>query len=67
MHTFIESLCTHAILIPQESGTGESVIEIKMGDEDAYIAGHTIDGRVLFPATGYLVSVLFWSNEHLYI
>lgn len=23
-------------------------------DEDAYLAGHTIDGRVLFPATGYM-------------
>lgn len=23
-------------------------------DDDAYLAGHTIDGRVLFPATGYM-------------
>lgn len=23
-------------------------------DEDAYLVGHTIDGRVLFPATGYM-------------
>lgn len=36
--------------------SGESVIEFDLSKEsDAYIAGHMIDGRVLFPATGYLV------------
>lgn len=38
--------------------SGESVIEFDLSKEtDAYIAGHMIDGRVLFPATGYLVLV----------
>lgn len=39
-------------------GVGESVMEVNLANEkDAYIAGHTIDGRVLFPATGYLTLV----------
>ncbi|XP_046403851.1 fatty acid synthase-like [Ischnura elegans] len=38
--------------------SGESVISIDLSkEEDAYLAGHTIDGRVLFPATGYLTLV----------
>ncbi|XP_015587765.1 fatty acid synthase [Cephus cinctus] len=38
--------------------SGESVIEIDLSKEqDAYLAGHTIDGRILFPATGYLTLV----------
>lgn len=41
-----------------DSLSGENVIEFDLSKEtDAYIAGHTIDGRVLFPATGYLVLV----------
>lgn len=37
---------------------GETVIEVNLSsDEDQYLAGHTIDGRVLYPATGYLVQV----------
>lgn len=37
--------------------SGENVIEVDLSrPEDAYIEGHNIDGRVLFPATGYLVS-----------
>ncbi|KAK9502678.1 hypothetical protein O3M35_011399 [Rhynocoris fuscipes] len=40
------------------SRSGEAVIEINTtSDEDKYIVGHTIDGRVLFPATGYLTLV----------
>lgn len=40
------------------SRSGENVIEIDLSrPEDAYIAGHEIDGRILFPATGYIVSV----------
>lgn len=43
------------------SRTGESVIEVDLSKEnDAYLAGHTIDGRVLFPATGYLT--LAWKT-----
>lgn len=42
-------------------GTGESIIEVNIGDsKDAYISGHCIDGRVLFPATGYLT--LAWQT-----
>ncbi|XP_031841485.2 fatty acid synthase 1 [Nomia melanderi] len=38
--------------------SGESVMEFDLSKEsDTYIAGHVIDGRVLFPATGYLVIV----------
>lgn len=38
-----------------ESQSGEHVVDINLSkEEDAYLAGHTIDGRVLFPATGYL-------------
>ncbi|XP_076272609.1 fatty acid synthase 1 [Rhynchophorus ferrugineus] len=38
--------------------SGESVIDIDLSKEaDSYLAGHTIDGRVLFPATGYLTLV----------
>ncbi|XP_063235501.1 fatty acid synthase-like isoform X2 [Bacillus rossius redtenbacheri] len=35
--------------------TGERVFEIDLKNEEVeYLFGHTIDGRVLFPATGYL-------------
>ncbi|XP_063240366.1 fatty acid synthase isoform X2 [Bacillus rossius redtenbacheri] len=35
--------------------SGESVVEVDLSkEEDEYLAGHTIDGRVLFPATGYM-------------
>ncbi|KAF6202923.1 hypothetical protein GE061_003330 [Apolygus lucorum] len=40
------------------SRSGEAVIEVNLANEaDSYITGHTIDGRVLFPATGYLTLV----------
>lgn len=39
------------------SRSTENVIEVDLSrHEDAYLDGHNIDGRVLFPATGYLVS-----------
>lgn len=39
--------------------SGECVIDIDLSkDTDAFLSGHAIDGRVLFPATGYLVSRL---------
>ena len=42
----------------KSSRSGESVVEVDLSKEnDAYIAGHTIDGRILFPATGYLTIV----------
>ncbi|KAL4702305.1 hypothetical protein ACJJTC_018435, partial [Scirpophaga incertulas] len=38
--------------------SGENVIEVDLSRaEDAFYAGHEIDGRVLFPATGYLTLV----------
>jgi len=41
------------------SGSGcASTVEVNVSapdSEDAYLTGHVIDGRVLFPATGYLV------------
>ncbi|XP_059470308.1 fatty acid synthase [Neocloeon triangulifer] len=38
--------------------SGECVVEVDLSKEgDAFYAGHCIDGRVLFPATGYLTLV----------
>lgn len=35
--------------------SGETVVDVNLTkDDDAYLSGHTIDGRVLFPATGYM-------------
>lgn len=35
--------------------SGDTVIEIDLSsDDDSFIVGHTIDGRILFPATGYM-------------
>jgi len=40
------------------SRSGETVVDISLTNEsDAYLAGHTIDGRILFPATGYMFLV----------
>lgn len=37
--------------------SGENVIEYDLSrPDDSFISGHNIDGRILFPATGYLVS-----------
>ncbi|KAK8766889.1 hypothetical protein V5799_006327, partial [Amblyomma americanum] len=35
----------------------EDVVEVDLGanEGDAYLAGHQLDGRILFPATGYIV------------
>lgn len=42
------------------SRSGEMVVEIDLSKEsDQFLSGHAIDGRVLFPATGYLVNVIF--------
>lgn len=43
------------------SRSGELVVDIDLSKEsDQFLTGHAIDGRVLFPATGYLVS--FYDN-----
>ncbi|XP_039306266.1 fatty acid synthase-like [Solenopsis invicta] len=40
------------------SHSGEHIVKIDISKEtDAYLAGHQIDGRVLFPATGYILLV----------
>lgn len=42
-------------MIPLPDKSGETVIDVNLEKpDDAYLAGHTIDGRVLFPATGYM-------------
>ncbi|XP_055919370.1 fatty acid synthase [Eupeodes corollae] len=44
-----------------ETSSGETVVEINLADEgDAFLSGHTIDGRILFPATGYMT--LAWKT-----
>ncbi|XP_077508101.1 fatty acid synthase-like [Amblyomma americanum] len=37
--------------------SSEEIVEVDMetNERDAYLSGHQIDGRVLFPATGYIV------------
>ena len=41
--------------------SGERVVEVTLIDEDyEYMSGHVIDGRNLFPATGYLF--LIWQT-----
>ncbi|KAK4877606.1 hypothetical protein RN001_010112 [Aquatica leii] len=43
------------------SRSGELVITVDLSKEtDQYLSGHAIDGRVLFPATGYLT--LVWKS-----
>ncbi|KAF5278958.1 hypothetical protein FQA39_LY05636 [Lamprigera yunnana] len=43
------------------SRSGELIVNIDVSKEnDAYLSGHAIDGRVLFPATGYLT--LAWKS-----
>ncbi|XP_018336014.1 fatty acid synthase [Agrilus planipennis] len=43
------------------SRSGELVVEVDLSKEtDKYLSGHAIDGRVLFPATGYLT--LAWKT-----
>ncbi|CAH0760904.1 unnamed protein product [Diatraea saccharalis] len=38
--------------------SGENVIEVDLSRvDDSFLAGHQIDGRILFPATGYLTLV----------
>lgn len=47
--------------------SGECVIEVDLSkEEDQYLAGHAIDGRVLFPATGYLVSFIATNTSYSY-
>ncbi|KAL0116142.1 hypothetical protein PUN28_011183 [Cardiocondyla obscurior] len=38
--------------------SGECIVQIDLSKEaDSYLAGHQIDGRILFPATGYMLLV----------
>ena len=44
-----------------DTTSGETVVDVNLTkDDDAYLADHTIDGRVLFPATGYIT--LAWKT-----
>jgi fatty acid synthase, animal type len=44
--------------------SGERHVVMNLGDQEfEYISGHTIDGRILFPATGYLF--LVWETMGL--
>ncbi|KAK5643002.1 hypothetical protein RI129_009169 [Pyrocoelia pectoralis] len=45
----------------KSSRSGELVVNVDLSkDTDQYLSGHAIDGRVLFPATGYLT--LAWKT-----
>ncbi|CAI6345632.1 unnamed protein product [Macrosiphum euphorbiae] len=49
---------TVAEFLQKEAGSGECVIKVDLStEEDQFLSGHAIDGRVLFPATGYLTLV----------
>nr|CAD7589404.1 unnamed protein product [Timema genevievae] len=55
-HSTEWSVATFADIGSQRSG--ECIVEVDLGkEEDQYLTGHNIDGRVLFPATGYLTLV----------
>lgn len=48
-------------IFKQSGQSGECVVQVDLSKEtDAHIAGHQIDGRVLFPATGYIL--LAWKT-----
>ncbi|XP_070380711.1 fatty acid synthase-like [Dermacentor albipictus] len=52
---------------PSPEKTFEDVMDVDIGthSEDKYLVGHQPDGRILFPATGYLVFVWkFLSSRH---
>lgn len=47
------------LLDVMKESSGETVVEVNLSKEgDTYLAGHAIDGRVLFPATGYMASII---------
>ncbi|EEC04297.1 fatty acid synthase, putative [Ixodes scapularis] len=51
------SVVTYKDFISAEASMSDEVVELDLeaGENDGYLAGHKIDGRVLFPATGYMV------------
>ena len=53
-------MCSNALcscFMQGKSKSGERSVVISLQDEERkYLSGHVIDGRNLFPATGYLVS-----------
>ncbi|KYN15123.1 PREDICTED: fatty acid synthase-like [Trachymyrmex cornetzi] len=47
-----------AIFKKTSGHSGECVVQLDLSKEtDAYLAGHQIDGRIIFPATGYILLV----------
>lgn len=49
------------LLDVSKESSGETVCEVNLSkEEDSYLSGHAIDGRILFPATGYLT--LAWKT-----
>ena len=67
-HTDSWSVPTAAAFLALSSGASSnsstSSVEVNVSSpdsEDAYLTGHVIDGRVLYPATGYLV--LAWRQH----
>jgi hypothetical protein len=47
------------ILLQSKVRSGEQSVSINLQDESTeYLSGHVVDGRNLFPATGYLVSFM---------
>ena len=56
----VPTIDQYLTLMTDWSGTSSSGSSVEVNvsspdSEDAYLTGHVIDGRVLFPATGYLV------------
>lgn len=52
----------------QKTSSTDHIMKIDVRDEDdEFYLGHTIDGKVLFPATGYLVSynIIFILNKKI--
>jgi hypothetical protein len=48
------------LVFQERMETGERTVSISvLEDESEFYKGHMIDGRNLFPATGYLVSLFF--------
>lgn len=63
-------------VVPSEAGVGKQLhstlgktcsfeIDMTEGSEDQYLCGHNIDGRIVFPGTGYLMLAWEALAQHL--